>query len=123
MALSSKAYAPIPIIGVYVGMGVILLVTQPYKGSRNNYRPFANYLITILVAAIFVGIGFSGESEGFLAMYGPLVIIVLLLVCIVYSVYALVQDIRECSRSGVEQKDKIGIETEMDSYTNKMAIR
>lgn len=48
----------------------------------------------ILVAAIYLGIGFMNDPEGMLSLYGPFIILALLFVCVVYSAYALVQDIR-----------------------------
>ena len=50
--------------------------------------------ITIIIAGIYMSIGFSGDPKGALSKYGPLVIIILLLICIIYSAYALLQELR-----------------------------
>ena len=59
--LSSKSYGTAPIIAIYLTLIVVLLVVRPYKGARKNYRPFANYLIAVMVSGILLGIAFSND--------------------------------------------------------------
>jgi peptidoglycan/LPS O-acetylase OafA/YrhL len=92
--LSSKSYGTAPIAAIYAALLVLLLVAKPYKGSFKNLRPIANSIIVILVAIIFLAIAFMDDPEGLLALYGPLVVLALLFVCVVYSAYALIQDFR-----------------------------
>ena len=74
---------------------IMVCKAQPYKGDYKNYRPIANYSIIIVNSLILMAIGFTDNSEGFLAKYGPLIILALLLVCVIYSTYALVKDLKE----------------------------
>ena len=57
VVLSSKPYGVAPIIVIFAGLAVLLILVKPYKGCRKNYRPMANYIITIIIAGIFMGIG------------------------------------------------------------------
>ena len=56
VALSSKSYGTVPVIALYVALIIILLLVRPYKGSKKNFRPLANYLIMVIVAGILMGI-------------------------------------------------------------------
>lgn len=88
-------------------MAVLVMLTKPYKERIKNYRPLANYAITILVLGIYIGIGSSDNPESAISRYGPLVIVIFLLVCIGYSVYAWVQDLRQkCSGEDDEEDEK-----------------
>lgn len=107
VVLSSKSYGTAPILIFSIALTVLLAFIKPYKGDRKNYRPIANCLIMTLIAGIFLGIGFIGDPESALSKYGPLVILVLLLVCIIYSAYALVQDLRQkCINNEIENEEK-----------------
>ena len=90
--LSSKSYGTAPIIALYVVLMIIVLKVNPYQGKRKNYRPVANYLIMIIIAGILLGIAFSADPSGALATYGPFGILILLLVSVVYSAYALIRE-------------------------------
>ena len=59
-----------------------------------NFRPVTNSIVMILIAAIFLGIAFMGDPSGALSLYGPFMIMALLLVSVVYSAYALIQEFR-----------------------------
>jgi hypothetical protein len=61
VVLSAQSYGTAPILVIFAGLAVLLVLMNPYKGSRKNYRPMANYIITVLIAGIFLGIGFSGD--------------------------------------------------------------
>ena len=91
VVLSSKPYGTAPVIAIYVGLGVVLLSVRPYKGKRKNYRPVANCLIAVMISGILLGIAFSSDPSGALSEFGPLAILALLLIAIVYSIYALVK--------------------------------
>lgn len=90
----SKSYGNAAIIGLYAAMGTLIVVKQPYKGDKKNYRPVANYLIAILIQLIYLIVGISNDPTSFLSLNGPMVVIVMLIVCVLYSAYALVQDLR-----------------------------
>ena len=92
VVLSSKAYGTAPIIAIYATLIIIVLKVRPYKGKKSNYRPLTNYLIMVIIAGILLGISVSGDPSGALATYGPLGILVLLLVAVIYSAYALVRE-------------------------------
>ena len=83
------------VIGIYLILGVVILVKQPYVGERKNYRPIANCLIVIVIEGVFLGAGMSKDPKGMLSLYGPLVILGLLLVCVIYSAYALGKELKE----------------------------
>ena len=69
-------------------------------------RPMANYIIIVLVSAILLAIAFSNQPSGMLSKYGPLLILVLLLICVVYSAIALIKDIKEsCGKVEESQED------------------
>ena len=73
-----------------------------------------------------MGIGLQGDPEGTLSKYGPLVIIILLLICIIYSAYALLKELRKkCKDSEIEEEekdDKKVFETEMKQYKNNLMV-
>ena len=98
--LSSQAFGTVPIIVIYLALAAILLKTRPYKGTKANYRPLANYSIVFLISLIMLGIAFSADPEGALSQYGPFLVLILLLVCVVYSIVALVKELKEkhCSK-------------------------
>lgn len=91
VALSSQFIANASIIAVSAVLGVLILKGQPYKGHRKNYRPFTNYLLVILIQLIFLIVGLARDPSSVLSLYGPLIILALLIVCLIYSVYALVK--------------------------------
>ncbi|MCB0369346.1 MAG: hypothetical protein KDD45_07800 [Bdellovibrionales bacterium] len=63
----------------------------------------ANYIVVMLVSGILLGVAFSGDPEGPLAMYGAFVILVLLLICVIYSAIALILAMKEsCSGENIE---------------------
>ena len=81
VALSSKSYGTAPVIVLYLALAVVLCSTRPYKGSKKNFRPMANYIIMIVIAGILLAIASSGDASGVIAEYGPLVILVFSSVC------------------------------------------
>ena len=90
-ALSSKPLGTAPVMVLQAALIVLLLLIRPYKGSKKNFRPLANYAITVIVAGILLVIAFTNEPSGMLADYGPLVILLLLLIVLAISIYALVR--------------------------------
>jgi len=117
--LVTKSYSNCALIGLYLFIGAIILLKQPYKGDRKNYRPVANYLIAIAIQGIYMIVGFAQDPTSFLSLYGPLMVLVLLIVCVVYSAYALIQDLREkianCGKNDDVQNDEL----EMNEMTAK----
>ena len=89
--LSSKPLGTAPVMVLQAALVVLLLLIRPYKGSKKNFRPLANYAITVIVAGILLVIAFTNEPSGMLADYGPLVILLLLLIVLAISIYALVR--------------------------------
>lgn len=89
--LSSKPLGTAPVMALQAALIVLLLLIRPYKGSKKNFRPLANYAITVIVAGILLVIAFTNEPSGMLADYGPLVILLLLLIVLAISIYALVR--------------------------------
>ena len=89
---------------LYLALAVVLCSTRPYKGSKKNFRPMANYIIMIVIAGILLAIASTGDASGIVAEYGPLVILVLLFVAVVYSGYALVRELCQKCDSREEQK-------------------
>ena len=89
--LSSKPLGTAPVMVLQAALIVLLLLIRPYKGSKKNFRPLANYAITVIVAGILLVIAFTNEPSGMLADYGPLVILLLLLIVLAISIYALVR--------------------------------
>jgi amino acid transporter len=70
-----------------------ILVKKPYAGDRKNWRPVANMLITITILLLYFLMNTLSKSA--ITLYAPLIILLLLLVCFVYSAYALVMDLKE----------------------------
>jgi hypothetical protein len=96
--LASQPYSNAVVLAVYLVLLIVILKAQPYVGERKNWRPVANCLIVMVIEGVYLGTGFMSNPTSMLATYGPLVILGLLAVCVVYSVYALVQELREnCS--------------------------
>ena len=93
--LSSKPLGTAPVMVLQAALIVLLLLIRPYKGSKKNFRPLANYSIMIVVAGILLGIAYTNEPSGALAFYGPFAILLLLLVAVIYSTYALVREYLE----------------------------
>jgi len=99
-----KIYGNAAIIGIYALLGILLVVKKPYKGEKQNYRPFANYLIVVLIQGIYMGVNFMQDPTGMLSIYGPLIVLGLLFVCVGYSAYALGKALKEsCSKSEAEK--------------------
>jgi hypothetical protein len=92
--LSSKSYGTAPILVIYAALIILLLIVKPYKGPRKNFRPVANSIIMIMVSGIFLAIAFMNNPEGIISLYGPLAVMALLSICVIYSAYALVQEFR-----------------------------
>ncbi len=92
--LGSKIYTPAIIIGIYVLLGILVLVKRPYKGEKQNIRPFANYVIVIVVEGIFMLVNSMKNPTGLISLYGPLGILALLSICVAYSAYALIKDLK-----------------------------
>ena len=69
---------------------VFILVRRPYK--NRNWRPILNMVITIAIMAIYY---LMNTMEGVIQDYGPLAVLVLLLVCFIYSTVILVIEIRQ----------------------------
>lgn len=90
-----KSYGNALIIAIYALMAVLVLVKQPYKGEKQNYRPFLNYIIVILVQGVYLAVNFANDPKGMLSLYGPFVVLGLLMVCVAYSAYALVKDLKQ----------------------------
>jgi len=90
-----KTYGNAAVIGIYVLLGVLLLVKKPYKGDRQNYRPFANYLVVVMIQGVYLGVDLMQNPTGMLSLYGPFVVLGLLLVCVAYSAYALFKDLKQ----------------------------
>ena len=98
----SKIYTSAAIIGIYVLLGVLIIVKRPYKGDKQNIRPFANYVIVILIEGIYILVNLMNNPSGMISLYGPLAILGLLSICVAYSAYALIKDLKssyqQCQR-------------------------
>ena len=103
--LGSKVYTPATIIGIYVLLGVIVLVKRPYKGEKQNIRPFANYVIIILIEGIFMIVNLMKNPTGIISLYGPLAILALLSICVVYSAYAVTKDLKNSYQQSKKDTD------------------
>lgn len=99
-----KIYTAATIIGIYVLLGILVIVKRPYKGDKQNIRPFANYLIVVIIEGIFLLVNLTKNPTGMVALYGPLAILGLLAICVAYSAYALVKDLKSnfqsCQKEG-----------------------
>jgi hypothetical protein len=94
----AKTYGNVPVIVLYLFLTIYLLKVGPYLGKGKNCRPLANYVIVMLVSLIYVGTDFKKDPEGPLAKYGPLAVLGLLLLCVIYSAVAMVLQLRENCR-------------------------
>jgi len=92
--LGSKIYTSAIIIGIYTLLGILVLVKRPYKGEIQNVRPFANYIIVIVIESIFIIVNSMKNPTGIISLYGPLAILSLLMICVAYSAYALIRDLK-----------------------------
>ena len=70
---------------VYVAEFLFIAIKRPYL--NRNWRPILNMLITVAVLALYY---LMNSMEGFIQDYGPLIILALLVVCLVYSSILLV---------------------------------
>ena len=91
-ALSSQPFGTAPVMALQATLIVLLLLVRPYKGSKKNFRPLANHAIAVIIAGILLGIAFTNQPSGALALYGPFAILLLLIVAVVYSAYALARE-------------------------------
>jgi hypothetical protein len=83
------------LIGIYLILIIIVAVKKPYAGDGKCKRPIANSLIMIAIQGIILAVNMSKDPTNMLAVYGPFAILGLLTVCLAYSIYALVQDIKQ----------------------------
>ena len=100
-----------------------MLKVRPYSGDSKNMRPMANYIIIVLVSVTLLAIAFSNQPSGMLSKYGPLIILVLLLICVIYSAIALIKDIKEsCAKKGEEAQEDMNksFNIEMKEYNNRL---
>lgn len=95
-----------PVIITFAVLGVVVMKSRPYRGKNKNIRPLANYLIVILVELIYLSTAFMKDPSGVLAIYGPLLVALLLLICVGYSGYAIIKDLKECYEAYQLQKEE-----------------
>jgi hypothetical protein len=75
---------------LYIAQFVYILMKRPY--ADRNWRPATNMVITTLVLLIYFLVNFTDNEM--LEEYGPLAILGLLAVCLVYSTILLVIDLK-----------------------------
>jgi len=72
---------------------IYICIKSPYKGDRKNWRPKTNMIITITILALYYLM--NSMKMPILILYGPLLVLILLFVCFVYSTIALVFDLKQ----------------------------
>lgn len=95
MFFAEQKYGNIVILVIYAGLGFVVVKFRPYSGKYSNTRPFANYLVVGLVSLILTANAFIDDPKSMIALYGPLIIVILLIVCIIYSAIYLILDLRK----------------------------
>jgi CDP-diglyceride synthetase len=87
------------LIVLFLSQMIIIIKKKPYKGKRKWLRPVLNMINCIMIQLIYQITNFQQNPKGVISIYGPMVILCLILICLVYSIYYLVLDVREAVES------------------------
>ncbi len=58
-----------------------------------NYRQIANLSISGVIQCIYLGVNMGKDPKSMLALYGPLIILVLVLVSLIYNIVFLMKEL------------------------------
>ena len=85
------------VICVYAAFGVIVVLRRPYMKTHHNIRYILNVVIVIVIQIIYLGYNQQTmESQNKSSLYNkalPLIVVILLLVCVLYSAAAIIWEI------------------------------
>ncbi len=56
-----------------------------------NYRQIANLSISVVIQFLYLGVNMGKDPKSMLSKYGPMIILVLILICLIYSIVFLVK--------------------------------
>lgn len=94
VATAGMVYSNIILMVPFIALIAIILIKTPYFGPRANARPTANHSITIVIQVVYLAANMTSRTSIF-NIYGPLIILILVLACIVYSIVAIVSEFKE----------------------------
>lgn len=73
----------------------VIVIKQPYIGKRKCLRPILNTSIRMAIQLLFLSNNFSSDPKSIFALFGPIIIVLLVFICILFNIYYLVQDFRD----------------------------
>ncbi len=79
---------------IFIAQLLFIAILRPYVEPKSNYRPIANTVIMIIIECIFAYVRMTDDSQSIVAIYGPILIILLIITCIAYTGYEIVRMIK-----------------------------
>ena len=98
--LLSIELSPLIAMVLFLVLALLTIIARPYLMMRPNVRFACNMVICIIIQGIYFGYKkatVNDQNKQLIWLLMPMIICILLLICIIYNVFALVYDI--CKRT------------------------
>lgn len=103
MASTKFNYSQTIFILLFLFYAIGILIKKPYNIKRHNFRQILNILISILIQLLYQMSKVITDPNHLYHMYGPLIILILLLICLIYNVVMLIIELKiQCKKTYIE---------------------